>query len=106
LLQNYHWPGNIRSLENVLEHAFVLCHTKIIQTECLPERLWYIEEKKDSFSDIDTDVDTTKNPLENAEKLLIQNLLKKFDGHRGKTAEALKINKATLWRKMKKYKLL
>jgi len=102
LLQNYHWPGNIRSLENVLEHAFVLCHNKIIQTECLPERLWYTRGKE---RDVFDDVDKLENPLENAEKILIQNLLKKFNGHRGKTAESLKINKATLWRKMKKYKL-
>ena len=44
--------------------------------------------------------------LKNAEKLIIVNTLGKFNGHRAMTAEALGIDKTTLWRKMKKYGLL
>ncbi len=102
LLKKYEWPGNIRELENVLEHTFVVCHGEVIETEHLPERLW------DSLEKIESDVEKqdAEHPLKNAEKLMIKATLEKFNGHRGKTAEALGIDKATLWRKMKKYGLL
>lgn len=102
LLQKYHWPGNIRSLENALEHAFVLCHEGIIQTEHLPERLWENFDQEEIYHERAAGDD----PVKQAEKLHIQNTLAKFDGHRGKAAEALEIDKSTLWRKMKKYGLL
>ena len=102
LLRKYNWQGNIRELENVLEHAFVVCHGEVIETEHLPERIWdsleIIEPTKTKFG--------KESPLKNAEKLLIINTLGKFNGHRSKTAEALGIDKTTLWRKMKKFGLL
>ena len=33
----YDWPGNVRELENVIEHAFVLCHGPQIEREHLPK---------------------------------------------------------------------
>ncbi len=101
LLQKYHWPGNIRSLENALEHAFVLCHEEIIQTEHLPERLWENFDQEE----ICNETAAGDDPVKQAEKLHIQNTLAKFGGHRGKAAEALGIDKSTLWRKMKRYGL-
>ena len=41
--------------------------------------------------------------LQETELELINNTLKKFQGHRGKTAQALGIDKSTLWRKMKRF---
>lgn len=100
LFKNYNWPGNIRELENVLEHAFVMCQGEIIETEHLPEKLWDSERiETNSSSHILT-------PIKHAEKLMIRSLLEKYGGHRGKTADALGIDKSTLWRKMKKLDLL
>ena len=39
LISEYNWPGNIRELENVIEHCFILCSSDIIQTEHLPKSL-------------------------------------------------------------------
>jgi PAS domain S-box-containing protein len=98
LMRNYEWPGNIRELENVLEHAFVVCQGKVIETEHLPERLWaFLEKSQPLFDD-----KSSASILQNAEKVVIKAQLEKHNGHRGKTAEALGIDKATLWRKMKK----
>jgi len=102
LLKRYEWQGNIRELENVLEHAFVVCQGEVIETEHLPERIWPFLESKNL-----TETKGGKElPLKNAEKLMIINTLGKFSGHRGRTAEALGIDKTTLWRKMKKYQIL
>ncbi|MCZ7615842.1 MAG: hypothetical protein M5T52_20395 [Ignavibacteriaceae bacterium] len=46
-----------------------------------------------------------KTPFEQVEKQLIQSTLRKYNGNRSQTATELGINKTTLWRKMKKYKL-
>ena len=102
LLSKYDWPGNIRELENVIEHAFVVCHGEIIETEHLPERLW------PSMENVKKQIIGMKNthPLKNAERILIESTLEKYGGHRAKTAKALGIDKATLWRKMKKFGLL
>ena len=35
----YDWPGNIRELENAIEHAFVLCRDELIGLRHLPDKL-------------------------------------------------------------------
>ncbi len=99
-LKAYQWPGNIRELENVIEHAFVMCSTELIEPEHLPEKLWTV---KSGYSDA---TGTSITPIQQAEKVLIKSLLEQFNGHRGKTAVALDIDKSTLWRKMKKFQML
>lgn len=102
VINSYRWPGNIRELENVIEHAFVVCNSDAIRTEHLPERLQHI------INELQLTEESTApgTPFENAEKQLILNTLRNFNGNRTETAAALGINKATLWRKMKKYNLL
>jgi len=102
LLKAYDWPGNVRELENVMEHAFVMCHDEMIDVAHLPEKFHITHHGKEK-EDVAL---TTEAPLKLAEKVLISSTLKKFDGHRGKTAQALGIDKSTLWRKMKKYELI
>ncbi|MGA7836462.1 MAG: sigma 54-interacting transcriptional regulator, partial [Ignavibacteriaceae bacterium] len=46
ILMDCNWSGNIRELENVIEHCFVLCTGEIIQVECLPKRLREPDRKK------------------------------------------------------------
>jgi PAS domain S-box-containing protein len=93
LLQDYQWPGNIRELENVIEHCFVLCKSDIIKTEHLPERI-----KNSSLFK----VSTSNNLVQDAEETMIVNALKKHRGNRTKASKELNINPSTLWRKMKK----
>jgi PAS domain S-box-containing protein len=102
ILNRYHWPGNIRELENVLEHVFVLCSKETIKPYCLPNWLVQIMKLKQSVLDDRYNTETIKD----AEKDHIQSVLLKYNGDRQKVAEALGVDKSTLWRKMKKYGLL
>ena len=97
LLTKYNWPGNIRELENVIEHGFVLCQGEIIHLEHLPEKLINKIENSDN--------NNKPSPIIDAEKKLILDTLEKHKGNKNETAKALGINKSTLWRKMKKLNL-
>jgi len=94
ILMNYNFPGNVRELENIIEHAFVLCREAYINSKHLPQYLRAIE-----------DTLTGSENLEEMEKIYIAKALSKFNGNKLKTAQALGINSSTLWRKMKKYNM-
>lgn len=96
LFMEYDFPGNIRELENIIEHAFVLCRGTEITAAHLPrdfiQKVLPFQETKLGKG----------NKLEHAEARIIRNILKKHNGNRGKTARELGIHVTTLWRKMKR----
>lgn len=99
ILLEQEWEGNIRELENVIEHCFVICSSEIIQLECLPKRLREGEHNKLTHN--------TNSPLgfKDAERQLLISVLKKNNGNRSQTAKELNIDPSTLWRKMKKFEI-
>ena len=94
LLMHYDFPGNIRELENVLEHAFVLCSLPQINREHLPAEL--LDKTSSQRPPIPPE------PLRKAEAQAILQVLGKHGGSRKKAAEELGISVVTLWRKMRK----
>jgi len=98
ILLDYNWQGNIRELENVIEHCFVLCNGDVIQVECLPKKLR--ELKKSSISPVNSD---SSKGFKDAEKEFIISILERNAYNRTQTAKELNINTSTLWRKMKKF---
>ncbi|MEN8245864.1 MAG: sigma 54-interacting transcriptional regulator [Thermodesulfobacteriota bacterium] len=98
ILMRHPFPGNIRELENIIEFAFVLCRGDLIEARHLSRDI------QDSGA---KGKDATPRPeaprLDQAEKDAIVAALDRHQGHRGKTAAYLNIDKTTLWRKMKKY---
>jgi DNA-binding NtrC family response regulator len=99
LLRHYAFPGNVRELENILERAVAVCSGNVIRVCDLPPDL------------IELELQAYKPPEEQFMTLLeleqdyITHLLKINGGARTKTAEMLGIDRASLWRKMKKYGL-
>jgi len=103
LMLGYDWSGNVRELENAIEHAFVHCRSKLIMPEHLPEAI----RKTSSYAGISAPLEPTssENPLEDAEKTVILRVLEETRWNIGKTAQILKLSRPTLWRKMKKYEI-
>jgi transcriptional regulator of acetoin/glycerol metabolism len=97
---NHDFPGNVRELENVIEHAFVLCGGNRIDLDCLPRELTMKQEKTDLFVSL-----KEEHPFEKAEAEIVIRTLEKNGGSRVKAAEELGISRATLWRKIKRYGL-
>lgn len=90
LLRKYHFFGNVRELENVIEHAFVMCHGQELRAEHLPP---FIIANGTSFNG------TTRN--NKSEKAIILESLQRNKGNRTRVAEELRIHRSTLWRKLK-----
>jgi PAS domain S-box-containing protein len=105
ILLNYNYPGNIRELENIIEHAFVLCKGSELTEKCLPPHLL----ESDYFQcDLKKDLKPSQNDqgtLHTSRMELIQSTLNKYNGNRKLTAKELGIHPATLWRQMKKFNI-
>jgi len=99
LLREYAFPGNVRELENILERAVVVCSGDVIRACDLPPDLITLELQ--AYKPPDEQFMT----LAELEQDYIFHLLKINGGARAKTAEILGIDRASLWRKMKKYNL-
>ena len=97
LLLDYPWPGNVRQLEHAIEHAFIHCTGRTIQIRHLPDD---IIQKSSILVD---KLLTKENPIDEIEKEVILEALKRNHWDREKTAKTLKISRITLWRKMRKY---
>jgi PAS domain S-box-containing protein len=100
LLLRYDYLGNVRELENIIEHAFVLCGGDRIDIDCLPKEILGGQIDKDSSSPMEEET-----PFRQAEAEVIEKALRKYRGDRIKTAKELKIGRTTLWRKIRKYGL-
>jgi transcriptional regulator with PAS, ATPase and Fis domain len=93
-LMRYAWPGNIRELENAVEHACVLCRQGTIRLECLPLALL--------DGAVDREDATVAGDLHGMEMAMIQAALARHGGNRGAAARDLGIHKTTLWRKLRR----
>ncbi len=100
-LLNYNYPGNVRELENILEHALIICEDQIIERRHLPLFL------QKSISPIGPSKEAAAPDTirQYSERHRIHEMLERNDWHRGKTARELHMDRTTLWRKMKKYNI-
>jgi two-component system NtrC family response regulator len=99
-LCRHEWRGNVRELENVLERALILCRTDMLDVRDLPDHL-----RTPGASAPSRPGHPGENPLETAERQALQETLRKYAGHRERTAQALGISRRTLQYRLKKYGL-
>ena len=93
-LMLYNWPGNIRELENAVEHACILCKEELIGLQHLPDKI--LMKINATFAD-------KKTTLKEIEKNAILQALERNNWKKLQTAKKLGINKNTLRRKIVSY---
>lgn len=93
-LKKYNWPGNVRELKNAIERAYYLCDGDTIKDDYTQYNILNIEKKYSNKKII---------PLAEVERKYILEVLSYCQGNIVKAAEMLKISRATIYRKIKKY---
>jgi len=96
VLLAYDYPGNVRELENIIEHCFVLCDGEIIEAKHLPDSV----RPRSKLGEIEGNKPATMKQME---IVLITESLRRNKGNKTATAKELGIDKSTLFRKMKAF---
>ncbi|MBA6315383.1 sigma-54-dependent transcriptional regulator [Cellulophaga baltica] len=95
VFKQYHWPGNLRELQNIIKRSVLLTTGDIIQTDVLPKELFEVNKKvaPDNFS------------KDAYEKDQIIKALKETNFNKSKAAKLLKVTRKTLYNKINQYNL-
>ena len=96
VFRDYNWPGNLREMRNVVKRATLLCQGNFIGLEHIPSEL--SEQQRPTTEDFA--LKKEKNEME-----LIREALAKCNNNKSEAARLLKIDRKTLYNKMKLYKM-
>ncbi len=102
-LKSYHWHGNLRELKNVVKRAVLLSPGPGVETGALPEEIQVPAISEENEFDISFNgkiPSSLKKVAEAAERAAIQEVLKRTNGNKSKTAEMLGIDRKTLYNKL------
>ncbi len=115
ILMDYSWPGNIRELQNAIEHAFVLVNGNVIEAEDLPSELRNAAKAEISNTNLLYPPDRISASVYYAESFRkskngrlkicreqLENVLEINEWNQSRSAEYLGISRVALWKKMKK----
>jgi len=97
MLTRYHWPGNIRELENCIERATLLCEDEVIRSEHLPPSLQMVDRSEIGANPSLPEI------IANKERELIVDALKRSGGRQRQAARDLGVTERILGYKIKKY---
>ncbi len=109
-LLSYEFPGNVRELQNIIEHAAIFCEGGVIEADHFPEEY---KNKNTRYLKGNTnekvcgdETNELKSVKIFSERVYLVGVLNKFDGSRKEASKFLNISRVELWRKMKKHKLI
>lgn len=102
-LGSYPWPGNIRELKNVIEHAAIYAEDGYITERCLPDHLR--QHETGDVANLLGDTVSIKEGKVKTETYLIEKVLAMTGGNKSQAAELLEISYPSLLSKIKEYKI-
>ncbi len=113
VMMEHNWPGNVREMQNALEHAFVLVQGNTIDIEDLPAAITKPAQQEPIDDEYQKPAETNDlSPLRksrgNRLKISKQELMEVLGSHdwnQTQTAKSLGISRVALWKKMKKFEL-
>jgi two-component system response regulator HydG len=100
LLTSYPWPGNVRELENAIERGIILMRSDYLDEESLPIAVRRFAANNETPLSV-----APPNSLEEAEQIVIKNILAETGGNKSEASRRLNITRKTLLSKMHKYGL-
>jgi len=103
MLVAYHWPGNIRELENTIDRAVILCKGREITPSDMPDKVRYgrlSPATQGNYRPV-----SLKDALAEPERRILEKALHANGWNRQTTADQLEINRTTLYKKMKRHGL-
>ena len=107
MMISYPWPGNVRELKNTMEYAFVTCEGETIQVHHLPRRLTLpapsAAPAPPAATALTGAAQRAAAPLVLNEKEQLISALRATGGNQTRAAQLLKINRVTVWNRMRKY---
>ena len=110
-LIEHSWPGNIRELENAIEHAFVICNTDRIQINDLPVEITKENNnhsENDLIRSLSSEVSTMLNVSEhnnnkNLTKEILIDLLDQCNWNKAEVGRRINKSRTSVWKYMKKW---
>ncbi len=94
ILMHYSWSGNVRELENIIEHAFILTKDEFISEQSLPLNIRLVVDKKEKISS-----------FQENERRFLSKVLEEYQWNKSQVAKRLNISRSTLYAKLKKYNI-
>ncbi|HXH83110.1 MAG TPA: sigma-54 dependent transcriptional regulator [Candidatus Tectomicrobia bacterium] len=102
-LERYHWPGNIRELENVVERAIVLGNGPVLDLDALPPSIREPQDHNELRLDVPPGGLDLEATLEQLERRFIQQALERAGGVQTRAAELLRLSFRQFRYKLQKY---
>jgi two-component system, NtrC family, response regulator HydG len=98
----YSWYGNLRELRNVIKRSVLISREKHVTLSCLPEELkqYAKESSAMQFTDVNFDM-SLKETAHQAEKIMVERAMKEANNNKSQAARILKIDRKTLYNKIK-----
>ena len=104
----YHWPGNVRELKNIIKRAVLLADSNMISPAHLSLNNTHLPKSHEVRQDLEKDIslrEMIKKATKEIERDFITQALAKVGGNKTKAAKILKIDRVTLYSKIKSFNL-